>query len=383
MSNFLRPFNTAAGKTVTMWKARYVNPRTGEVSIVQAHGRKLEEGSSYYMPAAHKGHLKCFHCDAKVHHRDGPVALGGNSADGHDNHFATNPKQKHGDECEWEFPEPWESTTEKDKNLGWTINLNVPFFHKESVQTVGGVWGRVAGSPLIRAKTPQLRAQETKSVGSADDLIRIIQNADTDRLARSLVSFRNQPLKWSEFCLRRDTPLRYLDRIQKMQRKVSDGAKAPETFGLFEVKTVDKYYFPPRGKKSDRKINAMAVNLKEKDYRRKPQNVIVSLDLSECHDSRATVAFQGSDRSFMILGNAVYTRHQANNFTTHYFNIKITSVDQIAVVDVKDLWAKVRKKNGLGVVDAPIPPKSSKKPDVMTSHGGAEPIVRQPRLPGL
>lgn len=376
MSNFRRQFGAAANNrpTVTMSKARYVSPHTGEVSVVQTRGTKLENGADYYMPAVHKGHLKCFHCDTKVHHRVGPHALGGNTADGHDDHFATNPNQKHGDDCKWEFPEAWHSDIQYDPEKGFRIHINVPVFHPDALRKVGGTYNRVAGSPgIIRTNDESLRTKEPKSIGSADDIIDLIRKADIKRLSDSVVIFRNEKRKWSEFSLRRGTPSRYLDRINEMQHKIGDGAEAPVTFGLFEVNTDKEYYFPSRMKNADKKVKSLAINLEERDFRGKPQNVIVSLDLSGCHDARALVAFEGRDRSFMVLGNAVYTRHQTDTRTNHYFNIKITSVDQIAVVDVEDLWAKVRKKNGLDVLSPPATPTLSTKGDVMTSDATALP----------
>ena len=330
----------ASPTTVTMWKARYVNPHTGEISFVQTQGTPLENGAHIYTDPVHKGHLICAHCAAKVHHRKGPHGMGGNSASGHDNHFATNRGQKHGDDCKWEFPEPWESNIAYDDKRGWRIHINVPIYNEAIVTSLSGVYRRVAGG-RIRTKDENLRSHKPLSVESANDVVALIEKGDVKRLTDSIVIFRNQSLSWKDFCIRYDAPSRYLALIKRMQEKKDAGAKNPETFGFFEFRT-DKSHAFYRGAKPV--IEAPAIVLPEKDRRGKPQNVVLKVDMRGTGDARALVAFEGYERSFMILGGLTHRRHEGPHNTTHYLTIKVASGEQIAPVVVKDLWEKVSQK---------------------------------------
>jgi hypothetical protein len=300
----------------------------GQEQLVQLPKTPLKsELHEHYNAIAHKGALKCRHCDAKVHFNKGAQSVCGSNLKGASAHFHTNPGNTHADDCLWplRMEEDHEGTpTTYDKDKGYRIHLNTGPSHPALTSSL---YERDEERKLI-VKDDDLRDREPFSIKGMDDLLTLVRKGEFHRLLDSRVIFRQFDIGWRDFFIRRDKTIgdrRYYKLLECLQ----DKGEQPVLFEFNLKARAQTDMF-----RRENKINGQPIFIKQDQYNRK--HWIIPRARLQSEDANSSFFFETTG-TYMLFAQACLNTSNTQNSVKHYIDMRIHSHKQIAKLSAGEL----------------------------------------------
>lgn len=313
--------------TVTMWKARFLDPFSDAPRDVQVPNMKLGEGATYYSGQYHKGHLCCAYCSAGVHYNDGSVSTLGNTAPGRKPHFVTQAHEKHEEDCLWKFREPSQSVENIDPAKGYRIHLNT-LEYSDLFNVPSGVYekGKIVD--------PDMHGRERLVMKTARDFDMLLEKGEWDRINNSVIIHRNEKFLWDDFCIHDGKWRRIFGLLERQKERPKDSPPVC----LMQIKTDRPYSFRGYGKQE---VPSRPVLMYERDERGKKQEIRTTVNIKNRHNTHVMNAFTAPG-SYFVLAPVKYKLFEGDFKTIHYFNIDLTNIEQVSEMNIENVVARGR-----------------------------------------
>lgn len=315
-------------------EARYVDPKTGAVEIVQIQGTKLKPGNTYFAPHIHGEHVFCVDCTAPLRFAGAQTSSGGSSGVGSTAHFIA--KRPHDPDCL--VPKraaTRDAPTPIDRSKGYILLIETAEF-SYSFNKRSGFYEVSEYGRRVRADD-SLKDREVITVRGVKDIMNFIRRGERNRIFDTIVVFQNNAIPWRQFCILKDKPERIANLVERA--KARSGMQEPP-FALVEIETTGpQYHFKKRrasdGKRTFPRAPVDPIKIGE-DAHGKP--VTVRFDIYR--DSENTLVQHAFyvPGTFFVLGEV---RHQQYR-NEHYLSMTIPHPDQIEPMNIANLAAEAK-----------------------------------------
>ena len=334
--------------------ARFVNAKGQEETVqYMVVGVPLRAGNTQYNPMRHHGGLKCLCCEAPVEFMGGEISRGGSSKKGQRPYARVLSGHSHDDACELRPAGKVKSTpasqskteaSRADRTKGYLLRLNIsPEFNDKS-----GLADITVGED-IRA---DLKARQVVIARSAADIVQFIEKANPERLAKTMVAFRNIVVAWEDFVLPLRNPQDFQRIVDRAKAAISD-ENAP--FCLMEMNV-------PKGKSlskfdawNKRVVRSMPLVMGYKDG--KQLRIEPSADVASINDRHVLDAFADGGR-YLVLGSVRVKPFVGDKVHTQYLNVTVNHPDQVISENIENILEKARP-HGRNYGSVPAAPQVS------------------------
>jgi len=308
-----------------------VRDLNGRILFVQPKGTELAPGH-LYIREDDKPKLKCTCCDAPVIYREPTVSSGGSTYSGRAGYFSLPPKGKHEEGCEIVTRPARDRHIMINPLKGYRIHLNTRYHSDLFNDEANGVYG-----PNHRVPD-DLKDREIRVIKSADDLVKLIQEGNYERLNDSKVIFRNRMLDWQDFLVRPDnkSQKRYVDLLNRLK-----AYPRQETFCAMVMK-VEK---PHALTYTDRNVKGKKIPIFRSEDNAHESIVPEVFVVGFQHDEYITHGFMQTG-DYLVMGvPKVSTYNGFQGESVHTISIRLDSADSFLKVDLKDLAQTGLKKD--------------------------------------
>ncbi len=269
--------------------------------------------TTHYYEPDHKGHLKCPHCEMPVRLRTGPDSVRGSSEMGRRSHFMRFPGGVHDKGCEIENNPAYRRPLIIDHTKGFRIHINTSGY--------SDVFNDKSGVYDGGALPPELREREPVSIKSANDLVKLLERGEFERIQDSIVIFRNKSLPWNDFFIR---PAEGNPRAAKLVDRLEAGEG--ETFCAM-ILTADKgRFFSFR----QRELQFKELHILRKDNLY--ETVIPQVRIPNDHNTLLNAAFSLAG-SYLVLAVPTLKPHDRSHDRLQYLTLRLESRDMATPFD--------------------------------------------------
>ena len=297
-------------------EARFVRASGREIFIVppgtSIEPQDINTTDHYYAPE-HKGHLKCPHCEADVRFREGSVSVRGSSEAGRRAHFALFPGGFHDKGCALENNPAYRRPLIIDRTKGFRIHINTSDY--------SDVFNDKSGVYDGAALPPELREREPVSIKSANDLVKLLERGEFDRIQDSIVIFRNKSLPWNDFFIRTEEGN---PRVAALVDRLEAGEGETFCAMVLSAKQGRFFSFHQRELKFDRLPILRQDNMYEV--------VIPQVRIPNDHNTLLNASFSKAG-SYLVLAVPTSKPYDAHNERRHYLTLRLDSRDMATPFD--------------------------------------------------
>lgn len=311
-------------------EARFIRPNGTEIFVVPTgaliDAKEINTTTHYYEPE-HKGHLKCPHCDADVRFRNGSTSVRGSSEKGRRDHFALFPGGFHDKGCDLENNPAYRRPLIVDRTKGFRIHINTSGY-SDVFNEKSGVYD---GGPL----TDELRLREPVSIKSANDLVKLLERGEFERIQDSIVIFRNKQLSWNDFFIRTEEGN---PRVAKLVDRLEAGEG--ETFCAIVVSAEKGRFFSFRQRELE--FDRLPILRQDDMY----ETVIPQVRVRNDHNTLLNAAFSMAG-SYLVLAVPTSKPYDAKDERRHYLTLRLDNRDMATLFDphkTRDIGLERRAK---------------------------------------